>query len=92
VEDAMWELRDFLYDNVYDNPEVHRDFIKAEKIIDDLYNLLISDDAAYMRFTASALDDGNRTQKVADYIAGMTDHYAMSLYQKIFWPRPWAGK
>ena len=91
VEDAMWELRDFLYDNVYDNPEVHSDFIKAEKIIEDLYTRLMSDDAAYERLTKNAPPAENRSQKAADYIAGMTDHYAMRLYREIFWPHPWAG-
>jgi dGTPase len=92
VEDAMWKLRDFLYENVYDNPEVHGDFIKAEKIIEDIYTRLMENDPDYQRLTAFAPEEGDRAQKVADYIAGMTDHYAMQLYQDLFWPRPWAGK
>ncbi len=91
VEEAMWRLRDFLYDKVYDNPEVHSDFIRAEKIIRELFDRLMVDDKLYQKYIGPPPEETKRRRALADYIAGMTDYYAMGLYQKIFWPRPWAG-
>ena len=91
VEDAIWVLRDFLYAKVYDNLEVHGDFIRAEKIIKDLFKRLMEDDQLYAQRIGPPPAEEERRRALADYIAGMTDHFAMRLYQDVFWPRPWAG-
>ena len=91
VESAIWRLRDFLYEKVYDNLEVHGDFIRAEKIITDLFDRLMEDDGLFIQHIGPVPPTEKRRTALADYIAGMTDQYAMRLYQDIFWPRPWAG-
>jgi dGTPase len=35
-------------------------------------------------------EDELPVRRVTDYIAGMTDRYALSLYEKVFLPKPWA--
>jgi dGTPase len=91
VEGAMWELRDFLYQRVYDNPEVHADFIKASKVLRELFHRLMEDDALYRRQIGELPpDQDQRRRAVADYIAGMTDRFALALYDEVFLPRPWA--
>lgn len=90
VEKAMWTLRDFLYARVYDNMEVHQDFIKASKIIRELWERLSGDDEQYLRHVGPLPPAEQRARRTADYVAGMTDHYALRTYEKIFLPRPWA--
>jgi dGTPase len=88
---AMVELRDFLFDRVYDIGRVHADFIKARKVISELYEILLSQPG--LLATQSGLFGGDQDvtpERVTDFIAGMTDRYALNLYEKIFLPKPWA--
>ena len=90
VEKAVWALRDFLYGHVYDNMEVHADFIKASKVIRELWEKLATDDKAYKTYVGPLPDQKERFRRTTDYIAGMTDPFSLRLYEKIFLPRPWA--
>ena len=91
---AMTTLRAFLYENVYRSNSVHREFIKAKKILSELYAYLLKDEtvleAELTRMgIAGCLKNGDaREQVVCDFIASMTDRHALSLYGKIFFPTP----
>jgi dGTPase len=88
---AMIELRAFLFDRVYDIGRVHDDFIKARKVISELYQVLLSKPGLLMTQSDIFAGDQEVTpQNVTDFIAGMTDRYALNLYEKIFLPKPWA--
>lgn len=88
VSEAVVELRDFLYDKVYFNPRARRELEKTEKILTDLYNHLIKNPGDYIK----SYPDGDPVEnRVGDFIAGMTDRYALSLYEKIFFPLSWPG-
>lgn len=89
------ELRTFLFDNVYQTNKVHKEFVKAMKIIRELYHYFMEEDIK--------LPNGNiwkehtpyghetpRHRKVCDFISGMTDRYALDLYTDIFFPKPWS--
>jgi dGTPase len=91
VQEAMWVLRDFLYERVYDNMKVHTDFVKASKVVRELFEELAGDDKFYLRQVGPLPPAGERVRRVADYIAGMTDRYALQLYEDTFLPRPWAA-
>jgi dGTPase len=92
VYDAMTELRQFLYENVYRSPTVHNEFIKAKKIISELYAYLMDDEPvlaeelAKMRLPALKTDGSSKDRMVCDLLACMTDRYALSLYARIFFP------
>ena len=60
VEKAVWALRDFLYGHVYDNMEVHADFIKASKVIRELWEKLATDDKAYKTYVGPLPDQKER--------------------------------
>jgi dGTPase len=81
-------LRSFLYRNVYYNPATRAEFEKASKIIEELYSY-------YLRHTELIIaeapqEEGENTERiVCDFIAGMTDRYALMTYEKIFLPQPW---
>ncbi len=86
---AMVRLRDFLYDRVYDSEVVHGDFVKASKVLIELYEKFTTDVDFFLR--EMDRDDLYDTVDncVCDYLAGMTDRYAFNLYERIFLPRPW---
>jgi dGTPase len=77
--EALVALRDFLYDRVYDIHTVHEDFVRAKKIVHELYYRLLEDETP----------GTSKEQTVCDFIAGMTDRYALHLHEKIFMPKPW---
>ena len=92
VSQTMLLFREFLYQRVYENMDVHHSFIKAAKIVTDIFGALMEDDEFFRQQTSLyAGDIENRAQVVADYVAGMTDSYALALYQRYFIPEPWTG-
>jgi dGTPase len=89
VLEAVVRLRDFLYDRVYDAGVVHGDFIKAAKILTELYERFTADVDLFLKeIDRDELYDDVETC-VCDYLAGMTDRYAFNLYERLFLPRPW---
>jgi dGTPase len=89
-EAALEELRTFLYDNLYYNPEVHSEFHRAEGVLERLWSHFLADlDQFYDRHWPGALRDGAPTDDVRDFLAGMTDAFAVGLHEKIFTPRRW---
>lgn len=91
---AMTELREFLYEKVYRSPQVHKEFIKAKKILSDLYNYLLKNDKMLkekledMEMLAIYDSEQSKERVVCDLIASMTDRYALNLYEEIFFPMP----
>jgi dGTPase len=94
VHAAMIQLRRFLYENVYRSPKVHKDFEKAKKILSELYSYFLDNTSDLeKKMTELQIDQShhNGLQKervVCDFIASMTDRYAMNLYKKIYFPSP----
>lgn len=90
VEAAINTLREFLYLRVYDNPEVHGDFIKASKVVTDLYQRLLDDDQLWGELIGPLPPPDRRGRRAADYLAGMTDRYCLHVYHSYLLPSPWA--
>ncbi len=89
VEELALSLRTFLYEKVYTSPQVVSDFNKASKILVDLYNYFMEDESRLLGERKTCIPNDPYYRCVCDFIAGMTDQYAMQLYQEIFLPRPW---
>jgi dGTPase len=89
VYEALVSMRDFLYERVYDVHAVHADFIRAQKIIRELYARFLEDQEVFEKEIGDVLPEVSREQAVCDFIAGMTDRYAIHLYEKLFLPKPW---
>ena len=87
--EATVKLRNFLYDRVYDLPQVHGDFIKSAKILRELYAHFRENPQEFRREAGEAFTHSPDERAIADFIAGMTDRYAFKLYEKIFLPQPW---
>ena len=89
IEDCMIELRDFLYERVYESPTVHEDFVKCVRIIEELYRYFLDRPDDFLRECGCQSFYAPPSTCVCDYIAGMTDRYAFNLFEKIFLPMPW---
>ncbi len=87
--EATVKLRDFLYDRVYDLPQVHGDFIKSAKILREIYAYFRENPEEFRKEAGEVFTHGPAERAIADFIAGMTDRYAFKLYEKIFLPQPW---
>ncbi|MGL1931048.1 MAG: deoxyguanosinetriphosphate triphosphohydrolase [Desulfotalea sp.] len=95
--EAISSMRSFLYENVYRSLPVHEEFVKASRIITELYNYFLENGLVRPgknSYIYEGRPDEWQDEKVAhrmvcDYVAGMTDRYALSLYEYIFMPQPW---
>ncbi len=84
---AMQCLRQFLYHNVYRAPQVHSEFVKASKVLRELFLYCLEHRDFLEEKIGSFAESTSQERRVADFIASMTDRYAQDLYQRIFWPR-----
>jgi dGTPase len=98
VRAAMLELRHFMYENVYRSPRVQQDFEKSKKILSELYAHFLADETmllnglADLQMGGAGRDGEPRERRVCDFIASMTDRYAMNLYANLFFPSPFTQK
>jgi dGTPase len=83
---ALISLREFLYQKVYNSPFAREEVEKAKKLLTDLYRYVLANPGDYIR-TFPKGDSAER--RAADFIAGMTDIYALALFEKLFFPRSW---
>ena len=80
-------LKRFLFARVYRHPRVMRVMADAESIVRDLFERYSRDDAALpeqWRAAAGRLDDRTRPRLIADFVAGMTDRYAIAEHRRLF--------
>ncbi len=80
------ELKDFLYRNLYRHYRVVRMAVKAERIITDLFEAYTSEPATLPRHIHQWIEERGLYRAVCDYIAGMTDRFAIEEHQKLFNP------
>lgn len=90
VEQAMIELRKFMFGHVYKNPVAKGEETKAKAMIEQLFFYymehieLLPEKYLHMR------DAGETEQRiVCDYISGMTDQYAITKFSEYFMPQAW---
>jgi len=83
---AVLELREFLYQTVYFNSTARDELRKTEKIIRDLFAYVIENPAEYVKDYPAG---DPVVIRAGDFIAGMTDRYAMALYEFLFLPKSW---
>lgn len=83
------EMKDFLYQNMYKHYRVVRMQRKAERFVTQLFNAYMDDPQQLpdsMRVPHDKADSETLARAVCDYVAGMTDRYALQEYQKLFDP------
>lgn len=90
IEKAMFSLREFMYENVYTNPAAKSEEKKVETMIEQLYAYYINHtDELPEEFLALMLLGETPERTVCDFIACMSDRYAVMLYKEIMIPKAW---
>ena len=88
VQRAFDELHDFMYDRVYLNEYAKREEKKIPHLVEALYEYAQKIDHLPEGMRAIAEQEGT-SRAACDFIAGMTDQYAISLYRRLFIPQAW---
>ncbi|TAK25586.1 MAG: deoxyguanosinetriphosphate triphosphohydrolase [Chloroflexota bacterium] len=90
VRDAVDVLRDFMFSNVYINSDAKEDVGRATEMLRLLFEHFRAHPAD-MPAEFAANPRGEPIERVVlDYIAGMTDRYALNVFQRIYFPRLWS--
>lgn len=93
MSDAGWEgldaLRSFMFQRVYLNQEAKKDEAKAQRIVAELYHYYVGhgDQLPDEYFELSQIVGAK--EAVKDFVSGMTDRYAMTVYSELFMPKYW---
>ena len=89
VEKALKDLRGFMFERVYRNPVAKGEEKKAKAMLQRLYEYYIRHPDALPEDFHPQLSFDGMERTVCDYIAGMTDNYAVDKYTEIFIPTGW---
>ena len=89
VDQALKDLRSFMFERVYRNPEAKGEESKAKAMLQQLFEYYISHPDALPDDFQPQLSFDGMERTVCDYIAGMTDNYAVKKYTEIFVPAGW---
>ena len=90
IESAMLALRAFMFEHVYRNPVAKGEESKARRIIQELYQYYITHPEKLPEDFQPQLDLEGMPRVVCDYVAGMTDKYAVYKFEEIFVPTAWS--
>jgi dGTPase len=80
------DLKKFLYENLYHHPRVVRMTRKAERILADLYGIYREDPRQLPPQVVARFEQEGEARAIADYIAGMTDRFALAEHRKLLDP------
>ena len=78
------ELRDYLYRNLYDNPEVHQPNMRAVRMLEDLFRYFIQNPSKLGTLSRKRIRKDGLHRAICDYLAGMTDRYAILEHERLF--------
>lgn len=88
VWDAMMTLRRFLFDNVYFSAKAKAEEPRAHRVVRMLFDYYL-EHPEDMPEEFGPREDDELVQRVVDYVAGMTDRYAVRQFEKVFIPKKW---
>ena len=87
---AMQDLRKFMFQKVYTNPEAKGEEAKAERLLCELYAHYMGHIEILPEQYQRMHSEGEKKERVVcDYISGMTDQYAVAKYREFFLPKAW---
>ena len=89
VDKALKDLRSFMFENVYRNPVAKGQESKAKDMLQRLFEYYYQNPQKLPEDFQPQLSFDGMEQTVCDYIAGMTDNYAVDKYTQIFIPTGW---
>lgn len=86
ILDATTRLRTYLFENVYLGPHAVKEEAKARFIVQSIYRLLLE----RPELLPVVAHNNEIERAAADFVAGMTDHYAIRFFSEHMLPLPWA--
>ncbi len=91
IADLTNELRDFLFENVYYNKVAKSEEDKTMFIVEKIYEYYTKNFDSLPEFYLNIYNNNNysKGEIIKDYIAGMTDRYAMKAFEELYIPKPW---
>lgn len=90
VEDAFNKLHEFMFSNVYTNPECKGEESKAISLVTELYRYYCENvDEMPEQYIETANKEG-ADRAACDFVAGMTDRFALNTYEHLFIPKTWS--
>lgn len=91
TKDAIYGLRQFMFQAVYTNPKAKGEEHKAEEMVENLYEYYLKHAELLPEMFQRMILEGrhSRERVTCDYIAGMTDRYAIAKYKEIHIPLFW---
>lgn len=90
VEEAMHELRQFMFEHVYKNPVAKGEEVKARALLEQLFYYYMEHMELIPKKYTAMLEAGEKKDRiVCDYISGMTDQYATTKFGEYFLPQAW---
>ena len=89
VDQALKNLRAFMFERVYRNPVAKAEETKAKDMLKRLFEYYVTHPEALPEDFHPQLSFDGMERTVCDYIAGMTDNYAVDKFTEIFIPVGW---
>ncbi len=89
ILDATIGLRSFLFEAVYENEIATAEFKKAAGILGGLWEKVHEKPKAFLDLRT--IEHEGLDVAAKDFVAGMTDRYAVNLYEQLFIPKPWVS-
>ena len=89
VLEATLAMRAFLFEAVYENEIATAEFKKATGILGGLWEKVRERPAEFL--DARIIETDGLDVAARDFLAGMTDRFAVTLYERLFIPKPWIG-
>jgi dGTPase len=88
---ALIGLRDFLYETVYEREEIRHEFERAQRILSELWEYFHqhADEFRGKHWPKGLPESEPLSRAIADFITGMTDRYALRMFEEYFLPRRW---
>lgn len=92
IKEAMDEFRQFMFEKIYYSKQLEHDRRKAKYVIQKLYEHFLANPDEMPADYFERKERWGLSTTVIDYIAGLTDQYAIHLFQDLFIPSTWGGK
>ena len=87
---AMEDLREFMFENVYRNPKAKSEETKGMDILRRMYEYFCKNPEKMPGEYVDSVEKYGREEAARDYVAGMTDRFAVARYEDLFVPKSWA--
>ncbi|HET7264156.1 MAG TPA: deoxyguanosinetriphosphate triphosphohydrolase [bacterium] len=93
IRSALNRLKDFLFERVYLGSVAKSDIGKAQRLVRELFDYFAAHPDEIGDEARAALEDGTADvhRAVCDFLAGMTDRFAIRTHERLFVPRAWEG-